>query len=247
MPPTPRDQLRRLIRSADTRIAESVKWNAPSFSISSHFVTLSAKPELLHAVLHTDAKPLARPKAIKIDDPAGLLTWPAKDRALVKFDDAADLKRRGEAFVAILQQWIAQTQGAATRAVQKAVKPSEREHAAQIAAYIAALAPAVRREVKKLRTAVRAAAPDAVEHFSYGIPGLRLDGKALVYYAGWKAHISLYPIGESIVKANAKALAGCTFSKGTVRFPLDAPPSAALVAKLVRARIAQVRAGKAVG
>lgn len=124
---------------------------------------------------------------------------------------------------------------------------TEREMSARISAYIAALSPAVRREVKKLRTAVRAAAPDAVEHFSYGIPGLRLDDKALVYYAGWKAHVSLYPIGESIVKANAKALVGCGFSKGTVRFSLDAPPSAPLVAKLVRARIAQVRAGKPVG
>lgn len=119
--------------------------------------------------------------------------------------------------------------------------------ATRIRAYIAALPAPVATEVRKLRAAVRAAAPAAVEHFSYGIPGLRLDGKALVFYAGWKAHISLYPIGESIVRANAKALEGCGFSKGTVRFPLTAPPSAALVQKLVRARIAQLRAGARVG
>jgi uncharacterized protein YdhG (YjbR/CyaY superfamily) len=119
--------------------------------------------------------------------------------------------------------------------------------AARITAYIAALPPAVRQHVRKLRTAVRAAAPAAVEHFSYGIPGLRLDGKALVFYAGWKAHVSLYPIGASIVKAHAKALAGCSFSKGTVRFPLASPPSATLVRTLVKARIAQLRAGARVG
>lgn len=118
---------------------------------------------------------------------------------------------------------------------------------ASIAAYIAALPPAVRREVRKLRIAVRAAAPGAVEHFSYGIPGLRLDGKALVYYAGWKAHVSLYPIGASIVARHERALAGCGLSKGTVRFPLESPPSAALVRKLVKARIAQLRAGAPVG
>ncbi len=122
-----------------------------------------------------------------------------------------------------------------------------RVHTARIAAYIAALPPAVRAEVKKLRAAARKAAPGAVEHFSYGIPGLRLDGKALAFYAGWKAHVSIYPIGESIVKAHASSLRGCTFSKGTVRFPLAAPPSAALVAKLVKARIAQVRASQPVG
>lgn len=117
----------------------------------------------------------------------------------------------------------------------------------RIRAYIAALPSPVAKEVRKLRAAVRAAAPAAVEHFSYGIPGLRLEGKALVFYAGWKAHVSLYPIGASIVKANASALAGCGFSKGTVRFPLTAPPSAALVERLVRARIAQLRAGAKVG
>lgn len=132
-------------------------------------------------------------------------------------------------------------------AAKTAARTAAKTSGAAISAYIAALPPKVRREVKKLRTAVRAAAPTAVEHFSYRIPGLRLDGKALVYYAGWTAHVSIYPIGESIVKANAKALAGCGFAKGTVRFPLATPPSAALVRKLVKARIAQVRAGKAVG
>lgn len=132
-------------------------------------------------------------------------------------------------------------------AAKTATKTAAKTSGAAISAYIAALPPLVRREVRKLSIAVRAAAPTAVEHFSYRIPGLRLDGRALVYYAGWKAHVSMYPIGESIVKANAKALDGCGFSKGTVRFPLAAPPSAALVAKLVKARVSQVRAGKAVG
>lgn len=115
--------------------------------------------------------------------------------------------------------------------------------AKQIAAYLATLPPRVRTEVQRIRTAARAAAPDAVEHFSYRIPGLRLDGKPLLYYAGWKEHVSIYPIGESIVKANRAHLLGCTFSKGTVRFPLESPPSVAAVRALVRARIQHVRRG----
>jgi len=115
--------------------------------------------------------------------------------------------------------------------------------ARQIAAYLATLSPKVRAEVKRIRAAARAAAPGAVEHFSYRIPGLRLDGKPLLYYAGWKEHVSIYPIFEDVVRVNRALLEGCSFSKGTVRFPLDSPPSAAAVRALVAARIAHVRAG----
>lgn len=241
-----RDALRALIRKADRRIAESVKWNAPSFAITGHFATLRAQPGSLQVVLHTDAKPKARPKAIVVDDPTGLLTWPAKDRAVATFADAADVKRRGPAFVRILKQWIAQTQGAPARTpARAAAKPPTA--AREIAAYLATLPPKVRAEVRRIRAAARAAAPEAVEHFSYRIPGLRLDGKPLLYYAGWKAHVSIYPIVEEIVRANRALLAGCSFSKGTVRFPLTSPPSAAVVATLVRARIRYVRGGGAEG
>lgn len=111
----------------------------------------------------------------------------------------------------------------------------------QSAAYHASFPPAVRRVLRELRAAIIAAAPDAEPHFSYRMPGFRLDGKALVWYAAWRTHVSLYPIGPAIVATHARALRGCTTSKGTVRFPLDAPPSAALVRRLVRARIAQLR------
>jgi uncharacterized protein YdhG (YjbR/CyaY superfamily) len=108
-------------------------------------------------------------------------------------------------------------------------------------AYLASLPPAVRARMKAIRDMVRAIAPDAVEVYSYGIPGFKLDGKPLVWYAAFARHTSLYPMTASIRKAHAAALKDYKMSTGTVQFPLDKPLPTALVKRLIKARVAELR------
>jgi uncharacterized protein YdhG (YjbR/CyaY superfamily) len=98
-----------------------------------------------------------------------------------------------------------------------------------------------RHALEKLRAQIKAAAPKAEECMSYGIPGFRLQGKLLVSYGAATKHCAFYP--GSIGRRFANELRDYdTSGKGTIRFSADKPLPAALVRKIVRARIAQ-RAG----
>jgi uncharacterized protein YdhG (YjbR/CyaY superfamily) len=104
--------------------------------------------------------------------------------------------------------------------------------------YLGRLSPEKRAALKDLRAAILAAARGAEDCISYQMPALRYRGKVLVWYGATRNHCSFYP--GAVVDAYADELRDFSTSKGTIRFQPDHPLPRALVAKLVRARMARI-------
>ncbi len=103
--------------------------------------------------------------------------------------------------------------------------------------YLARVPEPARGTLKKLRGMIRSAAPsEATEVIGYRIPIVKYKGM-LVGYAAFLNHCSFFPMSYAVIRKFKKELKGFPISKGTIRFPLNKPPGAALVRKLVRARV----------
>lgn len=105
--------------------------------------------------------------------------------------------------------------------------------------YLAPLSNDKRAALERLRKSIRAAAPKAEECISYGLAAFRLDGKPLVAFGATASHCAFYPMSSSTVEDHKDELESYDISKGTIRFPASEPLPAALVRKLVKARIAE--------
>lgn len=105
--------------------------------------------------------------------------------------------------------------------------------------YLAGVPEPARGTLNKVRAAIRAAVPpEATEAITYRIPTFKYKG-SLVAFAAFKNHCSLFPMSMAVIAAFKDELKGFPTSKGTIHFPQDKPLPAALLKKMVKARVAQ--------
>jgi uncharacterized protein YdhG (YjbR/CyaY superfamily) len=106
--------------------------------------------------------------------------------------------------------------------------------------YIASQPEAVQGVLKRVRSTIRKALPEAEEVISYKIPTYKLPAGAVLYFAGWKQHYSLSPVNERVVAGFKDELAPYEVNKGTIRFPLSEPVPVKLIERIAKFRAQEV-------
>jgi uncharacterized protein YdhG (YjbR/CyaY superfamily) len=110
--------------------------------------------------------------------------------------------------------------------------------------YLSQVPEDARAALEKLRKTIKAAAPDTTETISYQMPTFKYRGRALVGYAAFKNHCSLFPYSTKVMDSYKEELKSYETSKGTIRFSTDNPLPAALVKSLVKERIEEIETRK---
>jgi uncharacterized protein YdhG (YjbR/CyaY superfamily) len=106
--------------------------------------------------------------------------------------------------------------------------------------YITGFPRGIQKILETVRSTIKKAAPDAVETISYAIPEFSYNGKLLIFFAGYKKHISIYPAPRSH-ESFKKILSAYKGGKGTVQFPFDKPIPFTLIIKIVKFRLKKAK------
>jgi uncharacterized protein YdhG (YjbR/CyaY superfamily) len=107
--------------------------------------------------------------------------------------------------------------------------------------YLAGVGADQRAALEKLRKIIHAAVPKAEECIDYGVAAFRLNGKAIAGFGAGAKHCSYFPMSGATIHTLRAELKGYETTKGSIHFSPDKPLPAALVRKLVKARIAEIK------
>ena len=106
--------------------------------------------------------------------------------------------------------------------------------------YIAAQPEAVRPKLEQVRATIRSAVPEAVEGIGYRMPGYKLHGKPLLYFAAFKEHYSLFAASGTFFATLKEELKGYELRKGTIHFELNKPVPVKLISRIAKLRAAGI-------
>lgn len=103
------EELRKIIMSADKRLKEKIKWNAPSYCFNDDdriTFNLSGKG-FIRLIFHCGVKPSDKKlNAPLFKDATGLLQWAANDRAIARFDSLKAIQECKKELINIVKKWI---------------------------------------------------------------------------------------------------------------------------------------------
>jgi uncharacterized protein YdhG (YjbR/CyaY superfamily) len=106
--------------------------------------------------------------------------------------------------------------------------------------YIASQPEAIREVLQLVRNTISKAVPEAEEVISYKIPAYKLQDEPVLYFAGWRRHVSLYPATATVVAAFKDEIAAYFDHKSTLRFPLSQPIPVKLIERIAKFRAKEV-------
>ena len=120
-------------------------------------------------------------------------------------------------------------------------KSSNAKRVRNIDEYIADFPVNIQARLQEVRDIIKRAVPAAEETISYNMPAFKLNGVYLIYFAGWKNHISLYPFSSAMEASLPEAAAYKTSGRGTIQFPVDKPLPVEFVEMIVKLREKEIR------
>ncbi|HYL26280.1 MAG TPA: DUF1801 domain-containing protein [Candidatus Nitrosotalea sp.] len=106
--------------------------------------------------------------------------------------------------------------------------------------YLDAAHEGVRRVLERVRGILRKAVPAGEETIAYNIPTLKLRGKTVLHFAGWKDFVSVYPANSRVAAEFGAEIAPYLFEKSTLRFPVERALPAELIERIAKFRAAEI-------
>jgi uncharacterized protein YdhG (YjbR/CyaY superfamily) len=229
-------ELRQAIRAAAPSAVEGIAYGMPVF-------TLEGRPLIYCAgwKQHTSLYPLTAAVRRALGDEIARYDT---SKNTIRFEPAkrapvALVKRIVKARLTELRERSRARQAKPTR-VSAAARGAAPRAASDVDGYLAALPADKRHALQAMRRTIAAAVPGAEESFSYGLPAFRLGGRPLVCFGASANHCSLHPMSPAIVRAFADDLKGHDLSKGTIRFVPERSLPAAVVKRIVKARVSEL-------